>query len=94
MSKVVRAIDGLVNVDMGDQKPPDWMIRVKEDTFRAGDSMLASRELPGAPRGDGRAGRRARDPAVQAGARSPAARSSSASDAPIASRSGSAGSIC
>ncbi len=41
-----RAIDCLVNVDLGDQKPPDWMIRVKEDTFRAGDSMLASRELP------------------------------------------------
>lgn len=46
MSKVVRAIDCLVNVDMGDQEPPDWMIRAKEDTFRAGDSMLASRELP------------------------------------------------
>jgi predicted TIM-barrel fold metal-dependent hydrolase len=46
MTKVARAIDCLVNVDMGDHKPPDWMIRVKEDTFRAGDSMLASRELP------------------------------------------------
>ena len=31
---------------MGDQKPPDWMIRVKEDTFRADESMLKSRELP------------------------------------------------
>lgn len=41
-----KAIDCLVNVDMGEQKPPDWMIRVKEDTFRAGDSMLKSRELP------------------------------------------------
>jgi predicted TIM-barrel fold metal-dependent hydrolase len=41
-----RAIDCLVNTDMGDQKPPDWMIRVKEDTFRAGASMLQSRELP------------------------------------------------
>ncbi len=41
-----RAIDCLVNVDLGEQKPPEWMIRVKEDTFRAGDSMLASRELP------------------------------------------------
>jgi len=41
-----RAIDCLVNVEMGDQKPPDWMIRVKEDTFRAGASMLQNRELP------------------------------------------------
>jgi predicted TIM-barrel fold metal-dependent hydrolase len=41
-----KAIDCLVNVDMGEQKPPDWMIRVKEDTFRAGASMLQSRELP------------------------------------------------
>jgi predicted TIM-barrel fold metal-dependent hydrolase len=31
---------------MGDQKPPDWMVRVKEDTFRADDSMFRSRELP------------------------------------------------
>jgi predicted TIM-barrel fold metal-dependent hydrolase len=46
MKKVARAIDCLVNVDMGDTAPPDWMIRVKEDTFRAGDSMLRSRELP------------------------------------------------
>lgn len=46
MSPVARAIDCLVNVDMGDQKAPDWMIRVKEDTFRAGESMLKSRELP------------------------------------------------
>ena len=46
MSKVARAIDCLVNVDMGEMKPPDWMIRVKEDTFRADDSMLQSRELP------------------------------------------------
>jgi predicted TIM-barrel fold metal-dependent hydrolase len=46
VSPVARAIDCLVNVDMGEQKPPDWMVRVKEDTFRADDSMLASRELP------------------------------------------------
>ena len=45
MSRVSRAIDCLVNVDMGDQKPPDWMVRVKEDTFRADDSMFRSREL-------------------------------------------------
>jgi predicted TIM-barrel fold metal-dependent hydrolase len=41
-----RAIDGLVNVDLGDQKQPDWMIRVKEDTFKGGDSFLSSPELP------------------------------------------------
>lgn len=41
-----RVIDGLVNVDLGDQKPPDWMVRVKEDTFKAGASMFESRELP------------------------------------------------
>jgi predicted TIM-barrel fold metal-dependent hydrolase len=42
---VTRAIDCLVNVDLGDAKPPDWMIRVKEDTFKAGDSFLRSPEL-------------------------------------------------
>jgi predicted TIM-barrel fold metal-dependent hydrolase len=46
LTRTARAIDCLVNVDMGDHKPPDWMIRVKEDTFRADESMLASRELP------------------------------------------------
>ncbi len=29
------AIDCLVNVDMGDLKQPEWMIRVKEDYFKA-----------------------------------------------------------
>lgn len=46
MSGAARVIDGLINVDMGDQKPPAWMVRVKEDTFRADDSMFESRELP------------------------------------------------
>jgi predicted TIM-barrel fold metal-dependent hydrolase len=41
----VRAIDCLVNVDLGDQKPPDWMVRVKEDYFKAGDSFLKSPEV-------------------------------------------------
>ena len=41
-----RAIDCLVNVDMGDMKPPEWMIRVKEDTFKGGDAFLKSPELP------------------------------------------------
>lgn len=46
MSTVPRAIDCLINVDMGNRKPPEWMVRVKEDTFRADDSMFRSRELP------------------------------------------------
>jgi predicted TIM-barrel fold metal-dependent hydrolase len=45
MSTVPRAHDLLVNTDMGDVKQPDWMVRVKEDYFRAGESMFASREL-------------------------------------------------
>ena len=42
---MTRAIDCLVNVDLGDQKPPDWMVRVKEDYFKAGDSFFKSPEL-------------------------------------------------
>jgi predicted TIM-barrel fold metal-dependent hydrolase len=42
----VKAIDGLVNVDMGDRKQPDWMVRVKEDYFKGGDSFFRSPELP------------------------------------------------
>jgi uncharacterized protein len=43
---VTKVIDCLVNVAMGDVKQPDWMIRVKEDYFKAGDSFLKSPELP------------------------------------------------
>lgn len=43
---MTRAIDCLVNVDLGDRKHADWMIRVKEDTFKGGASFLASPELP------------------------------------------------
>ena len=43
---MTRAIDCLVNVDMGDIEPPEWMVRVKEDTFKAGQSFLRSPELP------------------------------------------------
>ena len=39
-----RAHDLLVNVDMGEHKPPDWLVRVKEDTFKADDSMFQNRE--------------------------------------------------
>jgi uncharacterized protein len=42
---MTRAIDCLVNVDMGDVKQPEWMIRVKEDYFRGGDSFFKSPEL-------------------------------------------------
>jgi predicted TIM-barrel fold metal-dependent hydrolase len=43
---VTRAIDCLVNVDLGDAKPPEWMVRVKEDYFKGGDSFFKSPELP------------------------------------------------
>ncbi len=43
---MARAIDCLVNVDLGDQPQPDWMIRVKEDYFKGGESFLSSPELP------------------------------------------------
>jgi predicted TIM-barrel fold metal-dependent hydrolase len=42
---MTRAIDCLVNVDLGDQKPPDWMVRVKEDYFKGGESFFKSPEL-------------------------------------------------
>ena len=45
MGTVTRAHDLLVNTDMGDVEQPDWMVRVKEDYFKANDSMFRSREL-------------------------------------------------
>ena len=42
---MTRVIDGLVNVDMGDRKQPDWMVRVKEDYFKGGDAFFKSPEL-------------------------------------------------
>jgi len=45
MGVVARAHDLLVNTDMGDMKQPEWMVRVKEDYFKAGQSMFTSREL-------------------------------------------------
>lgn len=41
MTTVARAIDCLVNVSLvrGDT-PPDWMVRVKEDTFKGGESFF------------------------------------------------------
>lgn len=41
-----RVIDCLVNVDFADRKQPEWMVRVKEDYFKAGDDFFASPELP------------------------------------------------
>ena len=38
-----RVIDPWVNVNMGAQAPPEWLVRVKEDYFKAGDDFL--REL-------------------------------------------------
>ena len=43
---MTRAIDCLVNVDFADQKQPEWMTRVKEDYFKAGDAFFKSPELP------------------------------------------------
>jgi len=42
---VNRAIDGLVNVDFAERQLPDWMVRVKEDYFKGGDSFFKSPEL-------------------------------------------------
>ena len=42
---MTRAIDGLVNVDFADREMPDWMVRVKEDYFKGGDSFFKSPEL-------------------------------------------------
>ena len=41
-----RAIDCLVNVDLGDRQQADWMVRVKEDYFKGGASFMSSPELP------------------------------------------------
>ena len=46
MESHMKAIDCLVNVDFADQKQPDWMVRVKEDYFKGGDSFFKSPELP------------------------------------------------
>jgi predicted TIM-barrel fold metal-dependent hydrolase len=46
MPVVARAHDLLVNTDLGDMKQPEWMVRVKEDYFKADETMFASRELP------------------------------------------------
>ena len=45
MSTVERAHDCLCNVDMGDGPQSDWMVKVKQDTFKSNFDMR-SRELP------------------------------------------------
>ncbi|WP_045875493.1 amidohydrolase family protein [Pseudofrankia sp. DC12] len=42
----MKAIDCLVNVHLGDDKQPEWMVRVKEDYFKGGESFFHSPELP------------------------------------------------
>ena len=41
---MVRAIDCWVNVTMGEQKPPEFLLRVKEDYFKGGDEFLKNIE--------------------------------------------------
>jgi predicted TIM-barrel fold metal-dependent hydrolase len=38
-------VDCLVNVDMGDRLPTDWLVRVQEDYFKAGPSMLQNTDF-------------------------------------------------
>lgn len=40
----IRAIDPWVNVSMGEQKPPEFLIRVKEDYFKGGDEFFKNIE--------------------------------------------------
>ena len=40
----VRAIDCWVNVTMGEGKPPDYLVRVKEDYFKGGDEFFKNLE--------------------------------------------------
>ena len=42
---MTRAIDCLVNVDMGDKPQPEWMVRVKDDYFKGDDSFFRSPDL-------------------------------------------------
>ena len=42
---MTRAIDCLVNIDIGGKVPPDWLIKVKDDYFKADDGFLKQPEL-------------------------------------------------
>jgi hypothetical protein len=39
-----RAIDLWVNVTMGEQEPPEFLVRVKEDYFKGGDDFFQNIE--------------------------------------------------
>ncbi len=41
----LRAIDPWVNVNMGENAAPDWLVRVKEDYFKGGDEFLKNIEI-------------------------------------------------
>jgi hypothetical protein len=41
----IRAIDPWVNVNMGEQRPPEYLIRVKEDYFKGGDEFFKNIEV-------------------------------------------------
>jgi len=41
----LRAIDPWVNVSMGEQKPPEYLVRVKEDYFKGGDEFFKNIEV-------------------------------------------------
>jgi predicted TIM-barrel fold metal-dependent hydrolase len=42
---MTRAIDCLVNIDIGGKEPPDWLLRVKDDYFKGDESFLKQPEL-------------------------------------------------
>ena len=41
----LRAIDPWVNVNMGENAAPEWLVRVKEDYFKGGDEFLKNIEI-------------------------------------------------
>jgi predicted TIM-barrel fold metal-dependent hydrolase len=42
---ILRAIDPWVNVNMGENAAPEWLIRVKEDYFKGGEEFLQNIEI-------------------------------------------------
>ena len=42
---MTRSIDCLVNVDIGGDMPPEWLLRVKEDYFKGDESFLKQPEI-------------------------------------------------
>ena len=89
---MTRAIDCLVNVDFGDREMPDWMVRVKEDYFKGGDSFFTSPELNELLDEHGRQRRGEGDPHDARSGTPRAGRSTSSRPGPTASPSPSAAS--